>query len=120
MPRLVRQRDPDDIDGRKHDQHRGDQFQPADQRDAVEIDDRRQKRDIENHDLRVAECHGQSGEEHPCRRTAFRQFAVSSICSGKPHLPGEIEKIGDADPLDCDEDGLKTFGDGGKAGNRKG
>ncbi len=90
---------PCEIDGDEDHRHGRRQLDPADEADRGEVDDGRQQRQVEHHDLGVAERHRHAGEEQFRRRIFAWHLALARLDRGRPHLPGEVGEIGDADPL---------------------
>ena len=59
--------------------------------DAAEVEDRRQERQVEDHDLGVAEGHREAGAEEPPAGAGVGQ-GLGLGDGGVPHLPGEEER----------------------------
>jgi hypothetical protein len=103
LPRPGRHHGPTDIDEHEHHQHGNDKLRPAEEGHRPEIDDRRQQRHVEHHDLGIAERNRKAGKEKLRCGAGLRQRLARLVRWCRPHFPGEVDQIGDTRPFDDDE-----------------
>lgn len=102
---------PAEVARHQHDEHRDGQFEPREHADVAQVDERRQQRQVEHHDLRVAERHQEARHEHPPRRACARQRRAGGVGRRAPHLPGKEQKIARARELQHDEQAVERMRD---------
>ena len=100
----------------QHDDGAGDEDAVVGRGQCVQVDQRRGQRQIEDHRLRVAERHGEPGEEarqQPALALLRLDRLRRDAC--RPEGVGEPGEVGDTEPFDGEEDHAEGLRDEGEA-----